>query len=88
MESSERVQMEENRHAYADATTSAGGRVRASGTDVNKDGSARELQKPVAIKTPKYAVKGDWEAFHGQFELLAWASARSDERKPSNLLCV
>lgn len=59
------------------------------GQDVNKDGGAQGLKMPVGIKTPKYAGKSDWEAFHAQFELLAQASGWSDDQKALQLaLCL
>ncbi|XP_077941620.1 uncharacterized protein LOC144385336 [Gasterosteus aculeatus] len=59
------------------------------GQNVNKDGGAQGQRVPVSIKTPKYAGKSDWEAFHAQFELLARANSWSDEQKALQLaLCL
>lgn len=56
---------------------------------LNSNGGAHELNKPVGIKTPKYSVRSDWEAFHAQFELLAHAYAWSEEQKALQLaLCL
>ncbi|KAL0147701.1 hypothetical protein M9458_056979 [Cirrhinus mrigala] len=57
--------------------------------NVNNNGGAHELNKPVGIKTPKYSGRSDWEAFHAQFELLAHAYAWSEEQKALQLaLCL
>ncbi|RXN35621.1 contactin-associated -like 5 [Labeo rohita] len=57
--------------------------------NVNNNGGAHSLNKPVGIKTPKYSGRSDWEAFHAQFELLAHAYAWSEEQKALQLaLCL
>ena len=77
--------------AYSDiprAETPAG---YVTSRNVNNDGGAQGQRMPVAvgIKTPRYAGKADWEAFHAQFELLARANRWSDEQKALQLaLCL
>ena len=39
------------------------------------------LVAAVAVKTPKYSGRADWEAFHAQFELLADAGGWTVETK-------
>lgn len=52
-------------------------------------GDSHGQRAPVSIKTPKYAGKSDWDAFHAQFELLAHACGWSDEQKALQLaLCL
>lgn len=75
-----------------DAMTSDGGAAISRdvrGQKVNNNGGAHELNMPAGIKTPKYAGKSDWEAFHAQFELLAHAYDWSEEQKALQLaLCL